>query len=78
MTQKDFILIQDAINEGCRDAINDICEGKEGYAPVTTSMAKIATRLEHRLGHAFAQKLLYTNDKFDSAEFKKKLNLFGK
>lgn len=78
MTQKHFTLIADAINQGCWDAVHDICKGIEGHNPLTTSRANIVRALQQRLGDSFAEKLAYTHDKFDARAFKQKLNLVGK
>lgn len=75
MTTKHFTLIQDAINEGCWDALNDICRDIEGYNPVTTSRAQLVRVLQQRLGDSFGSRLAYTHDKFESQKFKQGLNL---
>ena len=76
MSMKHFTLIQDAINQGCWDAINRICLGVDGiHAPVTTSRSALERIFALSLGNSFAARLAYTHDKFDADGFKRHLSL---
>jgi hypothetical protein len=66
MTKKDFVLIQDAINEGVKKFLTDpAVRNTEAASPMNERRLRLA------LSEKFADKLKYTNNEFKSDIFRK-------
>lgn len=71
MTKAQFTLIEDAVNEGIEKYLEFIDERGFWSKTESPSRATLERMLRKYLADAFASRLRYTNDNFDSNKFRR-------